>query len=236
MSEMAVRSRGGSELCGWLWGTAAWGEERDCYCWQMRSRFFPPRLDEVRGVYFRLGAARPKRISPRKERKIVRPKPSARTGDRPPRKREKTRSPRWGRNAGSGWARAGTRQRRAKENCTGLKTRNNEEKTEGGEPAGRRRYEAGQEHRLKTRHQDEETEGGEPAGRRRYEAKSDGGEEGAVKGDVAVGHAGRIEGEAGIAGFIEEDEAAGAVAALLEELGGVGGGARGKILIAFAGR
>ena len=174
----------------------------------MRSRFFPPRLDEVRGVYFRLGAARPKRISPRKERKIVRPKPSARTGDRPPRKREKTRSPRWGRNAGSGWARAGTRQRRAKENCTGLKTRNNEEKTEGGEPAGRRRY----------------------------EAKSDGGEEGAVKGDVAVGHAGRIEGEAGIAGFIEEDEAAGAVAALLEELGGVGGGARGKILIAFAGR
>ena len=102
--------------------------------------------------------------------------------------------------------------------------------------AGRRRYEAGQEHRLKTRHQDEETEGGEPAGRRRYEAKSDGGEEGAVKGDVAVGHAGRIEGEAGIAGFIEEDEAAGAVAALLEELGGVGGGARGKILIAFAGR
>jgi hypothetical protein len=113
-----------------------------------------------------------------------------------------------GRNTVSGWARAGARQRRAKENCTGLKTRHNEEKTEGGEPAGRRRC----------------------------EAKSDGGEEGAVEGDVAAGHAGSVEGEGGIAGFIEEDEAAGAVAALLEELGGVGGGARGEILIAFAGR
>jgi len=89
---------------------------------------------------------------------------------------------------------------------------------------------------LKTGHQEEETEGGEPAGSRRYEARSDGGEEGAVEGDVAVGHAGSVEGEAGVAGLIEEDEAAGAVAALLEEFGGVESGAHGERFFILGGQ
>jgi len=57
----------------------------------------------------------------------------------------------------------------------------------------------------------------------------DGGNEGTVGGYVAVGHAGGIEGEAGIAVAVEEDEAAGGVSAFGEKMDGfsrgeIGGG------------
>ena len=62
----------------------------------------------------------------------------------------------------------------------------------------------------------------------------DGGDEGAVGGDVAVGHAGGVEGEAGIAVAVEEDEAAGGVSAFGEKMHGLvrgeigGGGIAGR--------
>ena len=53
-----------------------------------------------------------------------------------------------------------------------------------------------------------------------------GGDEGGVGGDVAVGHAGGVEGEARIAVAVEEDEAAGGAGALGEKMDGF---ARGEI-------
>ena len=65
----------------------------------------------------------------------------------------------------------------------------------------------------------------------------DGGKEGGVGGDEGVGHAGSIESEGGVAEFVEEDEAAGAVATAEEELDGglgsaIGSGAGGAEKIA----
>src|SRR5229473_722610 len=54
----------------------------------------------------------------------------------------------------------------------------------------------------------------------------DRGEEAAVGGDVAVGHARRIEREAGIALAVEEDEAPGGMRALREEMDSFAGGER----------
>jgi len=54
----------------------------------------------------------------------------------------------------------------------------------------------------------------------------DGGEEGAVGGDKAVGHAGGVKGKAGIAIAVEEDESAGGVGALGKKMDGF---ARGEI-------
>ena len=54
----------------------------------------------------------------------------------------------------------------------------------------------------------------------------DGSDEVAVGGDVAVGHAGGVEGEAGIAVAVKEDEAAGGVSAFGEKMDG---SARGEI-------
>jgi hypothetical protein len=58
-------------------------------------------------------------------------------------------------------------------------------------------------------------------------SKLDGGDEGAVWVDVAVGHARSVEGVAGGPVFVEEDEAAGAFASTGEELDDGLGGARG---------
>ena len=60
----------------------------------------------------------------------------------------------------------------------------------------------------------------------REEPGLDGGDEVAVGGDVAVGHAGGVEGEAGIAVAVEEDQAAGGVSAFSEKMHGF---ARGEI-------
>ena len=62
--------------------------------------------------------------------------------------------------------------------------------------------------------------------RQEREAGLDGGDEGAVGGDVAIGHAGGVEGEAGIAVAVEEDQAAGGVSAFSEKMHGF---ARGEI-------
>src|SRR5256886_17208645 len=56
-----------------------------------------------------------------------------------------------------------------------------------------------------------------------------GGEEGTVRGDVAVGHAGGVEGETGIAVAVEQNKAAGGVRAFGEKMdsfarGEIGGG------------
>jgi len=64
-----------------------------------------------------------------------------------------------------------------------------------------------------------------PSGTR--QEKLDGGEEAGVGGDEAVGHAGGVEGVAGVAEFVEQDEAAGAFAAPGEELDGGLSGAHG---------
>src|ERR1700674_1189714 len=53
------------------------------------------------------------------------------------------------------------------------------------------------------------------------------GDEGAVGGDVAVGHAGRVEGETGIAGAVEQNEAAGGVSAFGEKMHGFARGEMG---------
>ena len=63
----------------------------------------------------------------------------------------------------------------------------------------------------------------------REEPGLDGGDEVAVGGHVAVGHAGGVEGEAGIAVAVEEDQAAGGVSAFGEKMDGfarghIGGG------------
>src|SRR5215467_12737907 len=50
--------------------------------------------------------------------------------------------------------------------------------------------------------------------------KSNRGDEGAVGNGVAVGHAGRVKGEAGGAAFVEQDEAASTLTAIAEELHG----------------
>jgi len=55
----------------------------------------------------------------------------------------------------------------------------------------------------------------------------DGGEEGAVGGDVAVGHAGSVEGETGVALAVEEDEATGGARAFGKEMDGFAGGEHG---------
>src|SRR5207253_545268 len=60
--------------------------------------------------------------------------------------------------------------------------------------------------------------------RENWRASLDGGEEGTVGGDVAMGHARRVEGEAGIAVAVEEDEAAGGASALGEKMDGLAGG------------
>jgi hypothetical protein len=52
-------------------------------------------------------------------------------------------------------------------------------------------------------------------------------QEGAVGGDVAVGHARSIERKAGLAVAVEEDEAASGVGAFGEEVDGFAGGQRG---------
>jgi len=66
------------------------------------------------------------------------------------------------------------------------------------------------------------------SGDRRSRDELDGGDEGAVGGDVAVGHAGSVEGEGGSAVAVEKNETAGAAATFFEEkngfLGGVIGG------------
>src|SRR6266576_733873 len=62
--------------------------------------------------------------------------------------------------------------------------------------------------------------------RQRANQELNGGDESPVGGDVAVGHAGGVEGEAGIAGAVEEDEAAGGVSPLGEKMHGF---ARGEI-------
>jgi len=66
-------------------------------------------------------------------------------------------------------------------------------------------------------------------------ARLDGGEEGAVGGDVAVGHAGGVEGEAGIAVAVEEDQAAGGVGAFAKKVNGFAGGEIGGGQIARVG-
>jgi hypothetical protein len=63
----------------------------------------------------------------------------------------------------------------------------------------------------------------------------DGGEERAIARDVAVGHARRVEGEGGVALAVEEDEAAGALSALGEEVDGVAGGEIGGGIVAGLG-
>ncbi len=61
---------------------------------------------------------------------------------------------------------------------------------------------------------------------------SDGGDERAVGGDVAVGHAGSVEGEAGIAVAVEEGEAAGGVSAMSKEVHGFASGEHGMEIFA----
>src|SRR5258707_8456600 len=70
----------------------------------------------------------------------------------------------------------------------------------------------------------EEKEGEVNAPGQEREAGLDGGDEGAVGGDIAAGHAGGVEGEAGIAVAVEEDEAAGGVSAFSEKMHGFAGG------------
>ena len=66
-------------------------------------------------------------------------------------------------------------------------------------------------------------------------ARLDGSEEGAVGGDVAVGHAGGVEGEAGIAVAVEQDEAAGGVSSFAKKVNGFAGGEIGGGQIARVG-
>ena len=66
-------------------------------------------------------------------------------------------------------------------------------------------------------------------------ARLDGSEEGAVGGDEAVGHAGGVEGEAGIAVAVEEDEAAGGVSSFAKKVNGFAGGEIGGGQIARVG-
>src|SRR5882762_2071143 len=68
------------------------------------------------------------------------------------------------------------------------------------------------------RGEEQDGEGHSPPQERK--AGLDGGDEGGVGGDVAVGHAGGVEGEAGMAVAVEEDEAAGGVGALGEKMDG----------------
>src|SRR5258707_192158 len=60
--------------------------------------------------------------------------------------------------------------------------------------------------------------------------------ESAVGGDIAVGHARRVEGEAGIAVAVEEDEASGGVGSFAKKMNGFAGGEIGGREIAGRGR
>ncbi len=73
-------------------------------------------------------------------------------------------------------------------------------------------------------------------GRYKGRAELDGGEEGAVGGDEAVGHARGVEREGGIAGTVKEDEAAGGASAFGKEMNGFAGGEIGSGSVTGGGR